>query len=173
MAEEYSSQPRVLTPILILVGIIVVVIYTAMSLGTSDPLWFWPRFEAQAQRIVIYSRGRRTELVPGSPGYAELNAAINQSLSVLAGYYPNWGLSEASLEDARTQQRTVEVLYAEPVQIHSTFNIGRPNTILIPLSGRGADESVVFLGVNGNYWPGAPKVRGLERLQELVAQLGY
>lgn len=173
MAEEYTQQPRIGTALLVLAISLIALVYLALSLSTADPLWFWPHVEAQAQRIVIYSQGRCTELTPGMPGYAELNAAINASLSSIEGYFPAWGLSEKSLEEARTLYRTVEVFYDAPMQIHSTFRTGRPNTVLIPLTGRGSQESVVFLGSDGCYWPGAPKVGGLERIRELVTQMGY
>lgn len=173
MAEEYTQQPRIGTALVVMVASVVALIYLAMALSTADPLWFWPRVEAQAQRIVIYSAGRRTELVPGTPGYAELNAAINASLSSIEGYFSTWGLSEESLEEARTRYLTIEVFYDAPVQVHSTFRMGRPNTILIPLTGRGSEMSLVFFGSDGHYWPGAPKVEGLERIRELVTQMGY
>lgn len=173
MAEEHTQQPRIGAALLVLVASLVALIYLAMSLSTADPLWFWPRVEAQARRIVIYNQGRRTELTPGMPGYTELNAAINASLSSIEGYFPSWGLSEESLEEARTRYCTVEVFYDAPVQVHSMFRTGRPKTILIPLTGRGSEVSLVFFGSEGHYWPGAPKVGGLERIRELVTQLGY
>lgn len=173
MAEEYTQQPRIGPALLVLVVSLVGLVYLALSLSTADPLWFWPRVEAQARRIVIYSQGRCTELTPGMPGYTELNAAINASLSSIEGYFPAWGLSEESLKEARTRYLTIEVFYDAPVQVHSTFRTGRPNTILIPLTGRGSEASLVFFGSDGHYWPGAPKVGGLERIRELITQMGY
>lgn len=134
------------------------------ALGTNDPLWFWPSFNARAERIVVYDEGRRVVLQQGQPGYEELNGALNRALGHIAGFNESQGLSQESLDDYYTRYRAIEYLYAGPVTIHSRFGTGRPDSILLPLSGRHS-QGHVFLGRGRRYHPGVLVVADMEEIR--------
>lgn len=140
------------------------------TLGTNDPLWFWPRFAQRAERILVHHQGERLVLRPGEPGFEELNSALNRALSSIVGFNESQGLSEESLRDYYQRFWAVEYFYAQPVVIHSRFATGRPDTILVPLSGRHSGN-LVFLGRGGRYHPGVLVVAGNEEIRAAARSL--
>lgn len=134
------------------------------TLGTNDPLWFWPSFQERAQRIVVYDEGRKVVLEEGEAGYEALNRALNRSMARIAGFNESQGLSQDSLQDYYTRFRAVEYLYARPVTIHSRYATGRPDSILVPLSGRHF-QGHVFLGRAQRYHPGVLVLADVEEIR--------
>jgi len=166
-------KPKVLDALIVLVLFVVVVFYLVVAISTNDPVWMLPYFAGEPSRIVLYDKGKTVEITPGSADYEPLNRALNRALSKVVGYHDSLGLSEDTLAAYRTEDVALEVFYPQPVVIHSRFHFGRPNTLLIPLSGRHSQYNVVFGGHDGNYWPGAPSLKDLSALKETLAERGY
>jgi len=171
-----SEQPRpiryrdiFLTGVLIIAGLIYLIVW----INTGDLLWFLPRVSDRAERIVLHDAGRTVVIEPGSPGYEAINAAVNEVLSHRLGYRREFGLSDATRERYYTRDRIIEVFYAQPVKLHSSYRIGKPTALLIPLEGRYADQNVVFTGADGEYWPGALTVESTEPIKKALAEYGY
>lgn len=173
----YSGQQ--LKPIryrdILLTGAVIIggLIYLIVWISTGDLLWFLPGVADRAEQIILHDAGRTTVIGPDSPGYEAINAAINQVLSSRLGYQPQFGLSDATRERYYSQDRVIEVFYAEPIKLHSPYRIGKPTSLLIPLEGRHADQNIVFTGAGGEYWPGVLTVETTEPIKEALAQYGY
>ena len=167
------NKPKVLDALLVVVIFVVAAFYAVVTLSTNDPAWMWPFFSGEPSKIVLCKRGQTTEITPDSPHYETINSILNHVLSRIKGYDEGLGLSEDSLADYRTNEVILEVFYPQPVVVHSRFNFGRPNTLLIPLTGRHSQESPVFGGIDSDYWPGALTLRDLQLLKDKLAELGY
>jgi len=168
-----TNQPKVWDALLVIGLFVLALVYLIITMSTNDPAWFLSSFKGEPTRIVIYHQGGRTEITPESADYAALNALLNQSLSRSGGYDEGLGLSPESLQDYRARETVVEVFYAQPVLIHSRFNFGRPDSLLIPLSGRHSEQHPVFGGVQGDYLPGTLNLRDVSALKAKLAELGY
>ncbi len=167
------NQPKIWDALLVIGFFVLVLIYLIITMSTNDPAWFLSSFKGEPARIVIYHQGTQTEITPESADYATLNALLNQSLSRISGYDEGLGLSPESLQDYRTRETVIEVFYPRSVLIHSRFNFGRPDSLLIPLSGRHSEQNPVFGGVQGDYLPGTLNLRDLSALKAKLTELGY
>lgn len=156
-----------------LIGFSLVTVFVTIALAAQDPLWFWPRFEERPTRIIVYQGGRRSVFEPGQAGYADLAEAVRASLAQGAVRSSGIGLSAASLEDAYGLYLTVEAFFDRPVKLHAGFNTGWPTQMLFPITGRHADQPVVFLGRNGQYMANGPVLRTVEPLRNALQALGF
>ncbi len=166
-------MPRVLDAIVIIVLFFFSTIYVVIALSTNDPAWIWPVFTAKPAKFMLYQQGQVIEIGPQSPAYEPITATLNRALSRVVGFQETLGLSEETLAEYRTRATVLEVYYPRPVVVHSRFNFGRPNTILIPLVGRHSEANVVFGGLNGSYWPGALTLKDLQPLKDQLSAWGF
>jgi hypothetical protein len=166
-------KPRIGRLFLVLVIFVLVAVYIVAALGSSDPLWFWPGFNARPDKIIIHRASQETILTPASPGYAELTEALRQTVPKIQGFYASLGLSEGTMQEYKSKDLVVEVFYAQPISIHSPFHFGRPDSLLIPLSGLHSESNVIFGGHEGKYWAGALRLKSTEPLRKAIEELGY
>lgn len=166
-------KPRLRDLFVVVTLFLLALVYFAGALSTEDPLWFWPSFSQEPERIVIHHAGQETVLTAGSPGYTELTQAINSCLSQVAGFQGTMGLSEATMKEYMTKELVLEIFYAKPVLIHVPFRFTRPNSLLIPLTGRLSKAKVVFGGLDAQYRPGALSLKTTEPLKEALEAIGY
>ena len=159
--------------LILLVGSVLLSYYVIVSLTSRDLLWFLRRVEHQPSRIVVYHAGQRTELLPGQAGFDELASAVQTSLAQGFARLSNLGFSETSLQDAYTRYVTLEVLFDQPVEMHTWFYPGRTTQMLFPITGRHSEMSVVLLGDGGHYRPGAPVLKTTEPIREALKSLGF
>jgi hypothetical protein len=155
-----------------LVGALLLAYYGFMALMARDALWFVGGFEGTPSRLVIYDEGERRILVPGDPGFEVVAAAVQAGLRQGFARLSKIGFSEASLQEAYTQQVTLEVFFKEPVTLHTWFHTGRTTQMLFPLTGRHAEMSLVLLGDTGEYRTGAPVLHTTEPIREALRSLG-
>lgn len=156
-----------------LVGFGLVAIYVTIAFSARDAFWFLTGFDERPARIAIYYGGRRADLQYGDPGFAELAEAVRVSLAQGVARPSGIGLSAGSLQDAYSQYVTVEAFFDQPVKLHAGFNTGRPRQMLFPITGRHSDIPVVFLGVEGQYWSGAPALKTIEPIRDVLRAQGY
>ena len=136
--------------------------------------WFLKGFRYRPTRIVVYhDGGKRTELRPGDPGFAELTAAVQACLAEGAERPSGIGFSDASLLDAYSRYLTVEVFFDQPVKLHAWFDTGEPTQLLFPITGRHSELSVVLLGQNGKYLSSPPALKTVAPIREALQSLGY
>lgn len=160
--------------VVLVVGFVLLLVYGTLSVTAQDPLWFLKSFRDRPSRIVVYhDQGKRTELRPGDPGFAELSSAIQACLAEGLERPSGIGFSRASLLDAYSRYLTVEVFFARPVKLHAWFDTGEPTQMLFPLSGRHSELSIVLLGQDGNYRVSPPALKTLAPLRDAVQSLGY
>jgi len=170
---EMRREPRLRDLFLVVTLFLLALIYLSGALPNEDPLWFWPSFSQEPERIVIHHAGQETVLMASSPGYTELTQAINSCLSQVTGFQSTLGLSEATMKEYMTKELVLEIFYAKPVVIHLPFMFSRPNSLLIPLTGRLSEAKVVFGGLDAQYRPGALSLKTTEPLKEALKTIGY
>jgi hypothetical protein len=99
--------------------------------------------------------------------------AVRSSLAQGAVRSSGIGLSQGSLDDAFGLYLTVEVFFSQPVKLHAAFNTGAPDQMLFPITGRHADQPVVFLGKNGTYMANGPVLKTMQPIRDALAALGF
>lgn len=173
--DRPTSKDRTNTiPLLILIaGFVILFYYGITSLSARDPLWFASEFKGQPSRIIVYDGGQRTELRPGQADFDALAGAVQKSLSAGFARLTKLGLSEQSLQEAYARDVTLEVFFAEPVELHTWFDPGQTTQMLFLISGPYADMSVVLLGEEGQYRAGAPVLKTMEPIRETLQSLGF
>ena len=172
MEQSPESVHVSLSQLLIMLGtFLIAVIFCGGALGNSDPLWFLPYFNEIPSRIIFYRDGCRSEIVWGRGGFAELTAAINQSLSQVDGYEQGFGLSPDSYKQYTEKGHTIEVFYPKRVTIHVAYRFGNPDSLFIPLSGYFGEARAVFGGVGGAYWAAALRLKTIEPIQRAAEQI--
>ena len=159
--------------LILLIGSVLLSYYVIVSLTSRDLLWFLRRVEHQPSSIIVYHAGQRTELLPGQAGFDELASAVQTSLAQGFARLSNLGFSETSLQDAYTRYVTLEVLFDQPVEMHTWFYPGRTTQMLFPITGRHSEMSVVLLGDEGHYRVGAPVLKTTEPIREALKSLGF
>jgi hypothetical protein len=147
--------------------------YLTVSLTSRDLLWFVRRFQDQPSRIVVYQPGQQSEFLPGQTGYEELAAAAQASLAQGFARLTTTGYSEQTLQNAYTQQVTLEVFFSQPVEIHAWFPTGRTTQMLFPITGPHAEPPIVLLGDQGRYRAGAPVLNTNEPILKILHSLGF
>jgi len=174
-AARKPKHQRVLTPILVVLGAILIFSYGTVALISQDSLWFLTRVDLpDAQRIVIRVDGDETLLTPSSAGYDEILAATRSALTGFKNWAPgSMGLSPGTLEEYETKGTILELYFAEPVDFRLPFNDGGPRALLIPIEGRFGGEGYVFRGKNGRWWAGQLTMSDPQPLYDTLSALGY
>jgi len=164
---------NILGMLVAVVGFGFLAIVATIAFAAQDPLWFLSSFDTRPARIIIYREGQRTELQRWDPGFAELAEAIRVSLARGVARPSGIGLSSGSLEDAYNLYVTVEAFFDEPVRLHAWFNTDSPTQMLFPITGRHSDVPAVFLGKEGQYMSGAPALKTIEPIRDVLRAQGY
>ena len=130
---------------------IVILIYALPALSSRNPLWFLANVETDPSQIVTYDNGTRTVYLRTSPGYQTLAPLCVKALKEVSGLDDS-GLSDATFNDIRDHGKAVEIFFPQPITIPTTFPVGKPNQIFIPLDDKYADWSLFYTGNDGHYW---------------------
>ncbi len=151
--EPYDT-PRmnkggVLRPLACLAVLIVVAIWAGIGITVGDFLWFLPVFRAEASAIDLYWDGQLVHVQPGTPEYALIQEAAFAELPRVQSHAKGVGLSDETLEELRQQGRLLELHYAQPARIHTTYNFGESSVYYVPLSGHHAERRRVFNASQG------------------------
>jgi hypothetical protein len=181
--EVENRDPRAFRPgqrtqpikmVLMLGAFLLAILYGTIAFTSGDFFWFLKGFHSRPARIIVYyDEGKRTELLPGAPGFDLLASAIQDSRSEGLERPSGIGLSDASLLDAYSRYVTVEAFFARPVQLHAWFETGQPTRMLFPITGRHSDLSLVVLGQGEKYLSSPPVLKTIEPLRDALRQLGY
>lgn len=153
--------------------IILAIIYFSNASTSNDPAWFASGFADLPDRLIIYVSGQTTELAPGRPGFDLLAEAVRASLAQGVQTQSNTGLSDVSLQEARSRYTSLEVFFAGPVKLHAWFFTGHPTQMLFPITGRHSEWPIVFLGHEGIYQVNGPVLLTKDPILQALRQLGY
>jgi hypothetical protein len=160
--------------VLLMAALALLIVYVTVSVTTGDLTWFLKGFRTMPARMVVYHHeGKRTELQPGDPGFAELASAVQACLAEGAERPSGIGFSDASLLDAYSQYVSLEVFFDRPVKLHAWFDTGAPTQMLFPITGRHSELSLVLLGNNGKYLASPPSLKTTEPIRHALQALGY
>jgi len=148
-------------------------VYFTILIASRDPLWFLSGFHNLPSRILVYHNGQQTEYTPGQPGFDLLAESLRDSLDQGIARQSGLGFSEATFQDAYGKYLTVEAFFDQPVKLHAWFNTGATTKMLIPITGRHSEQSVVLLGAKDMYRVNSPALKNLQPLRDALAALGY
>jgi len=171
--NQPGSNANLLRMIVVVALFFLITIYGTISFSSNDWLWFTRGFDARPVQVIIYNQGEQNQLSPGDAGFSEIAEAIRVSMARGVARQSGIGISPESVNDAYTNYVTVEAIFAQPFKLHAWFNTGNPTHVLIPITGRHSDLSVVFLGRNGNYSTNAPAMKDLQPVRDTLKSLGY
>ena len=170
---QIPVKPRI-WGMLVVVGLfILLTFYGTIFIASKDPLWFLSGFYELPARIVIYNQGEQTEYTPGQPGFDLLAESLRDSLDQGIARQSGIGFSEATYQDAYQKYLTVEAFFDQPVKLHAWFDTGSATKMLIPITGRHSELSVVVLGKKGKYMVHGPAMKNLQPLRDALTALGY
>jgi len=125
-----------------IVVILIVVAVTAMTNG--DLLWFLKSFNAQAEAFTIYWEGATFTVTPEDAGYAEMMAAFAQGIEKPVAFEWNIAFSHENITRYREEFKMLEIVFAEPVQVHTRHPFPEAKTYLIPLDKTHAQWHRIF-----------------------------
>jgi len=143
--NEYSP-PSIGALLKTLAVFVVIILYAGVALNTSDPLWFWTRFDAHPQTMTLYCYGEDLVLDPQEQSFAEITALVNRSMSGSKRWDETY-MSGNTYRDYRTHPKmmALELTYPKPIRIHTdTFYFSNVKTLIIPLEGTHAYTNAVF-----------------------------
>lgn len=174
MLDETRPNPGCIKPILTIVAILLVLAWGTVAIANADALWFMPGVSGEAQEVVIYREGQVITLKPGDASFNQVVSAVHDNVSKITSNPPG-GLSEDSLKLIRTRQSAVEVRYKGTAMIHSTYGVGKFDTLLIPLSGWQGGEAIFYTAQAGYWIAKTPSIgtENLERIRAGIAAAGY
>ncbi len=128
-------------------------------------------FTDTPELIVVYRDGCRVPLTRGQTAFDDVTRALQTTLPQVEGYSSSYGMSQESLDEYRQKQRALEVSFAKPVTIHSSYGFGHPDSLFIPLNSYMGDNRSVFGGKGGVYWAGALRLKSTAELQQVVNEM--
>jgi len=164
------SNPSVLRLVLIVITVMVVVVYTMISLATGDWLWFSQEFSETPRAVAVHCHGETINFDPGSYHFKALNDIMNK---VMSGR-KNWDsltLSAETYQDYLTdpQMVAVEFFYAAPLRVHSGYKFySNVDDLVVPLEGRHAQTNAVFGQNQGTPTAGALHVESTTPFKEYL-----
>jgi|GEM_PF-5308416 hypothetical protein len=170
-----------------LLVVCVAITYLGPALLNRDLLWFMP-FNATPDKIIFYRDGRQLVVTADDPHFNDMVKVLNRALSSIETI-DLIGPSPGTIEDYRAQDIAVELLYARPVQLKSSQNVGMASAIFIPLTGRHTERPRIFTGsrvsadadvrssstmtVPATYGAGTPVLRDLSAVRQLIDSLQF
>ncbi len=169
------GEANVFELIWIVLFLVVGIGYGVIAMSTRDLMWFRANdsFDARPQVIEIYHNGEKTLLSPGSAAYERLTAEINSQMGTMAGYYEH-SLPERILAESYESSTLVLMIYEQPLDIHTQWNLGEPNMLLIPITGAGSFANRVYTGTDRRFGHGALILKDMTPLVTLVQDdLGF
>ena len=169
---KLQDRTNTLPLLILIVGMLILAYWAITSLTAQDPLWFSREFQDRPSLMIVYHNGQRTELRPGQPGFDKLARAVQSCLEQGFVRLTKFGLSEQSLQRAYTQDVALEVVFEQPVEIHTWFEPGPTTQMLFLITGEYDTMNVVLLGKD-HYRAGAPELETLEPIREAVKSLGF
>jgi hypothetical protein len=170
---QIPVKPRVWGMLFVVGSFILLMIYGTIFVASRDPLWFLSGFYELPSRVVVYHEGQQTEYISGQPGFDLLAESLRDSLDQGIARQSGIGFSESTFQDAYKKYLTVEAFFDQPVKLHAWFDTGSPTQMLIPITGRHSEQSVVLLGNKGMYMVNSPALKNLQPLREALTALGY
>ena len=168
------KRAKILEPVLILLAVLVGFLWLVNTLNTGNPLWFFPVQPIHTpSRIVVHYYGESHDMRAGSEHFAELEAALNTTLSSFRNTaLVSIGLSEDTLNEYYNEQFVVEVFYPGSVEFNTPVRTSGVNVLLFPIDSRHDDQNYVFMASNREYRAGALQVDSQEALVEALAAAG-
>ena len=161
------KSPKVLDMLIITALFIVAIIWFGGAFGNRDLLWFVQSFDAQPAAIRVYHYGSARDVLPGQARFDELVAAINAEVPKHAGYYENLAPTGSSLASYLDKGFALELLYAQPVLVHSRFFFPRASRLLIAIDGayNYLKVPLLFRGSAKQWLPGGLVLESVDRVR--------
>ena len=164
------SNPSVLNLVLIVIITLAIIIYTIISLGTGDWMWFSNRFAETPNGVIVHCFGNTIELNPGSYHFGALAKILNETMSGEKRYDP-LSMSSETYQDYQQNPGMVaiEFYYPAAVRVHSEYKFfSSVDNLVVPLEGRHAQTNAIFGQNNGVPTSGSLHVGSTEALKQYL-----
>ncbi len=174
--NETAAKPQLLKLFLILIVFLVLAFYLLIAATRGDLFWFKQGVDGRPTELRFYYYGSITRLHEGDKGFNELVDAATQEIPKINAK-PEGGPSADTINHVRHNCIALELQYSSPTTIHSTFALGNPDTILIPVDGTDCWEArnrFFYLARNdifGAWQPVFPPT-SLEHIRDTMKGLG-
>jgi len=142
--SKSASWKSLATMLVTAAAILAAIVFAATALSAGDLLWFVTSFDERPRLILVHCAGTATAYESGSAEFERLAASVNTDLAGPKFAPPGVGLSEATQSDYWSKNLTLEVLYAQPVRMHTSFRYGLFDALIYPVSGAHSGEHLVF-----------------------------
>lgn len=174
MLNEAPAKPDLRKLAIVLAVFLVAVGYLLPAALRGDLLWFNPSVDGQPGSIIIYHYSNIKTIRPGDKGFQQIVDAAQSEIPKVNAL-PAGGPGVDTISDVRSKRFAVELRYDKPVTIHSTFALGHPDTILIPLDGWEADAGNYYLAANGVFGAWLPVLppASIAHIKAVVVSAGY
>ena len=169
------KRAKIIEPVLILLVVLAGFFWLVNTLNTGNPLWFFPVQPVHTpSRIVVHYYGESHELRAGSEHFAELESALNTTLSDFRNTsLVSIGLSEDTLNAYYNEEFVVEAFYPGSVEFNIPVRTAGVNVLLFPIDSRHDGQNYVFMAANREYRAGALQTISQEALVEALAAAGF
>lgn len=147
MLNEAPAKPQLLKLLLVVIVFMVLILYIIPSVLHGDFLWFTSGIDGTPSEVRVYRYGVAKTLHPGDSGFDRIVAVAKSELPKVNAM-GNGGPGDDTIADVYKNRFALELHYAKPVTIHVNYNLGNPDTILIPLDGWEANDHVYYLASN-------------------------
>ena len=124
--------------------VIAVIVIGVTALTNGDPLWFIKSFDAKAEAFTIYWDGEIHVVTPEDAAYAAMMTAFAEGIERPAAFEWKVAFSEENITRYREEFKLLEVVFSEPVQVHTRHPFPKAKTYLIPLDGTHSQWRRVF-----------------------------
>lgn len=167
----WKNRPSAFRALVAILFAIVVLVYFSIAIGTGDFLWVLQRPPTDPVEIRVHFEGQTVSIWPSEPHFLDISNAIKLTITQIYGYPQNLGLSERTLQDYRQRDWSIEAFYKEPLLLHSRFRFGAPHQFILPLNGRHAEQNILFLGQEEQFYTG-PSLKTTQELKRTLREYG-
>ncbi len=168
---------RAIVPILV-IGLLVV--YGAVAVGAGDPFFFMGGVSGEVSEAIVYDHGRMYVIKPGGRGFDQIVKTTHEQLPKVVAA-PPIGTSNVTVDGTiRKKNLALELRYKSKGFVHSNYNIGSFDRLIIPLDGVEAQDDVYFtayidLDKNEVWVAKAPQLQteSMDRIRRVISDAGY
>lgn len=149
--QSTGKNASILNFLITIILTILFLVYFSVVAYTKDLLWFYPVFNAQPSRAVIWCYGREVILGQDSLHLAAIAKLVNEQISG-DKRWDALNLTDQTYHYYQTDTSimVLELFYNEPQRIHSRSPFFSGFTsLLIPLDARFSNDNIFFSLING------------------------
>ncbi len=142
VAAKQANISQLLLVTFVFIGL---VIWIGGAYSNGDLLWFYPVFNESPSYIIIYRYGKTVEVTTEQPGFDALVKAANAEIPRHVGYQEGLRPANETLEFYQTKGYAIELVYPQPVLIHTRYYFPAARRLFIAIDGSYNYTDLLFL----------------------------